>query len=382
MADYAKLPAGATLAVTPFKAHVDEEKLRHFRKLLELSPIAPAVFENTHAGDRYGLRREWLETAKAVWLDDFDWREHEDGINSYPNFKTAVGDAAGNTIDVHFLALFSRRPDAVPVALLHGWPGSACDFLDMLDLVRRRFPPEDLPYHVVVPSLPGYAYSSGPPAHVDYGVDMAAGAMHNLMVGLGFASGYLVHGGDLGSFVARIMALQYPECRGMHVSMMGVPPLDENPPRTDDEKQALRKALEFLDTAHGFALQQGQRPATVGLALSASPLALLGCWPVLLTSQRLQEGGGGGTRPTGTDDVGGQVSKLTALQLPYVAKPCGYSLFAREIFPVPETWARLSCNLVSFSEHPRGGHFAAMEQPGALLADVEEYIRKAWPRPD
>src|ERR1700742_3676753 len=111
MADYAKLPAGATLDIKPFKAHVDEEKLQLFKKLLELSPIAPAVFENTNAGRKYGMEREWLINAKDTWLNDFDWRKHEDRINSYPNFKTSVKDSEDNTIEVQFLALFSEKPD-------------------------------------------------------------------------------------------------------------------------------------------------------------------------------------------------------------------------------------------------------------------------------
>ncbi|KID84162.1 epoxide hydrolase 1 [Metarhizium guizhouense ARSEF 977] len=407
MANYAKLPAGATLAITPFKAHVAEEKLQHFKTLLHLSPVGPAVFENTHAGNTYGIKRDWLQDAKNTWLNDFDWRKHEDRINSYPNFKTSVQDPQGNTIDVHFLALFSENPHAVPIALFHGWPGSVCDFFDMLDLLRQKFPPADLPYHVVVPSLPGYAYSSLP-ADVDYGIDLAAGAMHSLMMGLGFGSGYLVHGGDLGSFVSRIMALRYAECKGMHVNMMGAPALDENPPRSEDEKQALQKALEHIDTASGFMLEQGQRPATVGLALSASPLALLswigekflawtdGDFPLdkILESVTLywmtdtfprtmyHNRGLAGAHDKPKIARTSVVCKMTALQLPYVEKPCGYSLFAKEIFPVPKTWADLSCHLVSFNQHAQGGHFPAMENPRALLADVEAYVEKAWTADD
>lgn len=275
MADYAKLPAGVTLDIKPFTAHVEEEKLQLFKKLLELSPIAPAVFENTNAGRKYGMEREWLVNAKEVWLNDFDWRKHEDRINSYPNFKTSVKDSEDNTIEVQFLALFSEKPDAVPIAFFHGWPGSICEFLDILDLLKTKYSPKDLPYHVIVPSLPGYAYSSDLPIDVDYGIDLAAGAMHNLMIGLGFASGYLVQGGDLGSFVSRMIALQHDECKGMHVNMMGTPPLDQNPPQTAQEKEVLQKASEVIDTGMAFQLEQGQRPATIGLALSTSPLALL-----------------------------------------------------------------------------------------------------------
>ncbi|KIW96218.1 uncharacterized protein Z519_03286 [Cladophialophora bantiana CBS 173.52] len=407
MADYAKLPAGATLDIKRFKAHVDDEKLQHFKHLLELSPIAPAVFENTNAGRKYGTKRGWLENAKKVWLNEFDWRKHEDRINSFPNFKASVKDTEGNTIQMHFLALFSEKVDAIPIAFFHGWPGSICEFLDMLDILKERYSPKDLPYHVIVPSLPGYAFSSGPPVETDYGIDIAAGALNDLMVGLGFGSGYLAHGGDLGSFMSRLVAMNYDACKGMHVNMMGMPPLENSDeiPRDEEEKRALQRAAEFIDTAYAFALEQGTRPATIGLTLSASPLALLSCrigekileWtdedPPL---DKILEGvtlywltdtiprcfyhnralAKGDDKPTiARISV---ITKRTALNLPYVEKPCGYSMFAHEIIPVPKRWAAMTCNLVSFNQHERGGHFAAMEKPRELLSDVEEYIKKAW----
>ena len=406
MADYANIPAGASLDVKPFKACVEEEKLRHFKELLNLSPVAPAVFENTNAGRRYGMKRDWLDNAKKVWLNDFDWRKHETRLNSYPNFKASVQDAEGNTIDIQFLALFSEKADAVPIAFFHGWPGSICEFLDILDILKGRYSPKELPYHVIVPSLPGYAYSSGPPVEKDYGIDIAAAALHNLMVGLGFGSGYLAQGGDLGSFVSRLLALKYDACKGMHVNMMSMPPPGSSAdfPKTELEKNALQKADEFIDTAYAFALEQGTRAATVGLALSASPLALLSWigekilewtdddpplekilevvtlyWLTDTIPRCLYH-----NRATGNPDEKPKrarakvVAQRIPMMFPYVDKPSGYSLFAHELVPAPESWAAMTCNLVSFKEHEHGGHFAAMERPQELLADVEDYIKKAW----
>ena len=214
---------------------------------------------------------------KKVWLNEFDWRIHEDRINSFPNFKASVKDTEGNTIEIQSLALFSEKADAIPIAFFHGWPGSICEFLDLLDILKKRYSPKDLPYHVIVPSLPGYAYSSGPPVETDYGIDIAAGALNNLMVGLGFGSGYMAQGGDLGSFVSRLLAMNYDACKGMHVNMMVMPPpeISDELPMDELETMALQKATEFLDTGYAFALEQGTRTATIGCALSASPLALL-----------------------------------------------------------------------------------------------------------
>lgn len=276
MSPYANLPLGRTLDIRPFKAQVDQSKLNHLKQLLSLSPIAPVTFENTYAGRRFGIEHQFLKNAKETWLNDFDWRKHEDRINSFPNFKTVVTDPKGNVLDIQFLALFSENPDAVPIAFFHGWPGSICEFLDILDLLRERYSPGELPYHVIVPSLPGYAYSTGPAVDVDYSVELAAEAMSRLMIGLGFGAGYLVHGGDLGSFVSRYLTLHDDSCKGMHVNMSTMPPVDEiQHNMSDSEKAVLQKAAEFLDTGNAFNLEQGSRTATIGFVLGASPLALL-----------------------------------------------------------------------------------------------------------
>lgn len=273
MSDYTEIPSNATLDVKPFTAHAPEDKVQHFKQLLELSPVGPAVFENTKSGRKFGIAREWLADAKAKWLAEFDWRKFEDRINSFPNFKAVVKDEDSNNIEMHFMALFSERDDATPIVFLHGWPSSFSSFMDILDLLKSKYTPQDLPYHVIVPSLPGYAYSGGPPLDRDYGVDKAASAINSLMVGLGFGSGYISQGGDLGSFISRILAMTSESCKGMHVNMMAIPGGEE--PKEPAEKAAMAKAAEFVDTAYGFALEQGTRTATIGFVLSSSPLALL-----------------------------------------------------------------------------------------------------------
>ncbi|KAI1860425.1 hypothetical protein JX265_009824 [Neoarthrinium moseri] len=407
MADFAQLPPGLIPDVKPFQICVDEAKLQHFRTLLELSPIGPTTFENTHAGRRYGVTREWLATAKQAWLHDFDWRRSEARLNSFPSFRAPVrDDETGYTTEVHFLGLFSARADAVPIVFLHGWPGSICEFLDIMDLLRAKYTPQTLPYHVVVPSLPGYGFSSGPPVDADYGVMQAAKAIHGLMLGLGFGkSGYLVQGGDLGSFVARAMALIYPECRGMHVNQMGFPPPGVDIGTRDAaEERAFQRATEAIDTGLAFAMQQGTRAATMGLALSASPLALLAWigekflefsdqdppldkilegvmlyWLTDTYPRCLYH-----NREMGDPKEEPKIARYSvlagkaSLHLPYVAKPCGFSHFPHEVVPVPRSWAEKSVNLVTFSEHQLGGHFAALERPNELLADVEEYVEKVW----
>ena len=397
MADFSKLPPKATLTPKPFTAHVSNEKLQHMKDLLKLSPIGPAVFENTNTDRKFGMRRDWLTHAKDHWLNTFDWRQHEARFNSYPQFTADVKDAEGNDTEIHFLALFSERPDAVPLAFFHGWPGSFVEFLDLLDILKKKYTPATLPYHIIVPSLPGYAYSSGPPLHTDYSVDLASSALHNLLVGLGFGDGYLAQGGDIGSFVSRILASKYDACKGMHLNMVAgrPPPNKDQLPITDEEKAGLAKGAEFFDTGFAYALEHGTRTGTIGLALSSSPLALLAWigekflewtdadppldkiledvtlyWLTDTFPRCIYPYRGNAPREGETPKIArlsvfsGQNSEeegASARRVPYVGKPSGYSFFPKELFPAPKEWAAQGMDLVAFGRHTSGGHFAVSD---------------------
>lgn len=120
-----------------------------------------------------------------------------------------------DSIDVHFVALFSEKKDAVPIILMHGWPGSFIEFLPMLELVRKQYEKQNLPYHLVVPSLPGYTLSHGLPIDKNWTMEDTAVIMHKLMTNLGFEK-YLAQGGDVGSFEAKLLANEQDACVGIH----------------------------------------------------------------------------------------------------------------------------------------------------------------------
>lgn len=214
------LPAGATSRAEAFQLHVPEPELSDFRTLLRLSKLAPETYENrarTQEGSKYfGITRDWLSEAKETWLDKFDWRKHEAHINSFPNFKVTIRDGAGEPLSIHFAALFSKKKDAVPVIFMHGWPGSFLEFLPMLEILRTNHTTDTLPFHAVVPSLPGYGLSSGPPAVRDFSASDAARVLNQLMVDLGFGGGYVAQGGDVGYFLARTMSAVHDECKALH----------------------------------------------------------------------------------------------------------------------------------------------------------------------
>ncbi|KJX98269.1 hypothetical protein TI39_contig422g00002 [Zymoseptoria brevis] len=134
--------------------------------------------------------------------------------------KSEGGHGTGFVFDIHFIALFSKKADAAPLLLLHGWPGSFLEFLGALDVLKSNYSPETLPFHVIVPgSLPGYGYSSGPPLDRDFTTEGMAHLMNKLMVGLGFGNGYISQGGDIGSFISRVFGVKYPECKAVHLHL-------------------------------------------------------------------------------------------------------------------------------------------------------------------
>jgi microsomal epoxide hydrolase len=148
-------------------------------------------------------------------------RKTEDLINSFPNFTLDIADESGPTT-IHFVSLMSQKPDAIPIILLHGWPGNFLEFLPILDILRRNYTPETLPYHIIVPSLPGYAFSSPPPLDRDFRLEDVARIFNTLMTELGYGDGYVAQGGDVGSKVARVMAAEYGSCKALH-SMIFIP---------------------------------------------------------------------------------------------------------------------------------------------------------------
>ena len=214
--------------MTPFEVNIGEDSLTEFQTLVKCSKIAPATYESLQEDRRYGVTHKWLVEAKAR-LETFDWyeiwlskmrfclpkdrRQRETEINSFPQFKIEI-EFSGRAHSIHFCGLFSEQVDATPVLLLHGWPGSFLEFLPILNLLRDAYTPQSLPYHIIAPSLPGYVFSSGPSAGTDFTLLDAAEILNQLMQGLGFESGYIAQGGDVGSKLARILARKYYSCKG------------------------------------------------------------------------------------------------------------------------------------------------------------------------
>ena len=310
-------------------------------------------------------------------------------INSVPNFPICIEDKQ-SSFDIHFLALFSDKHNAVPVILLHGWPGSFLEFLEIFELFRAKYTPETLPYHIIVPSWPGYGFSSPPPTDNDFSSEDVARTFDKLMNQLGFGGGYIAQGGDLGSKVARILAVKYSSIKAVHLNYCFMPDpggISESNYSTA-EMESLAHSQDFILMGSAYSIAQATRPSTIGFTLSSSPIALL-AWvgekfldwadeaisiEKILMSVSLY---------WLTDCVATWMYPYRErFSLPpvagnpdfYIHKPMGFSWFPKEIGAVPRAWIEKTGNLVFFRPHKQGGHFAALENPVVLLEDLEDFI--------
>jgi pimeloyl-ACP methyl ester carboxylesterase len=260
-----------------------------------------------------------------------------------------------------------------------------------MSLLRAKYTPETLPYHIIVPSLPGFTLSSDPPLDRDWKVADTSRLMHKLLLSLGFgATGYLVQGGDIGSLVSRVIAATYPECRGMHLNFMYIAGIMDKAAAADQlsaqETKGVERLYEFMESGSAYAKMHGTKPATVGLVLASSPVAQL-AW----IGEKFLAWSDPGTTPS----INTIIADITLYwltgcfptsiytyremkELLYVDKPVGYSYFPFELAPVPAAWAEKTGKVVWKREHERGGHFAALERPETLWEDVEEFVKVAW----
>lgn len=280
--------------------------------------------------------------------------------------------------------------------MLHGWPGSFLEFLPILRLLKGKYTPQTLPYHVIVPSLPGYAYSSPPPLNRDFRLENCAEIMDKLMVGLGFSDGYVVQGGDIGSIVARVLGALQPRAKAVHLNFC-IMPDPGNVPQTElnEVEKGLLRAQKFHLLESSYALQHATKPSTIGLVLATNPLALL-AWigekfldwtdedPPLDTILEsvalywLTECYPTSIWPYRQLFTPGVIGAHENPDL-HIKKPLGYSWFPKELAPIPRAWVATTGNLVFSRQHEHGGHFAALERPEVLLKDVEDFVAQVWP---
>jgi pimeloyl-ACP methyl ester carboxylesterase len=341
----------------------------------------------------YGTEITYLQELCAYWRDAFDWRAQEERLNAFDQFRTPL-----DGVKLHFIHQRSKEHGAMPLVITHGWPGSIAEFTKIIgpltDPVSHGAQAEDA-FHVVCPSIPGYGFSEAPRER-GWDVRRVAGAVQTLMAELGYTR-YGAQGGDWGSAVtAWLGAIDEDHVAGIHLNMVAVEP----PPGTNnamsglspDEARALLEREKFGRGEVGYRQIQSTKPQTLGYGLNDSP-AGLAAW--IVEKFRTWSDCGGDVESVYTKDelltnimiywVTATITSSTRLYYETRASkrfrpervrvPTGCALFPKELYCPPRAWVERVYNVQRWAPQRRGGHFAAMEQPEALVTDIREFFR-------
>ncbi len=378
------------METTPFRIEVPDADLEDLHRRVTATRWPDQI---AGSGWTYGMDMDVLRPLAEHWADGYDWRAHEAELNAFPQFTTTIDGQR-----IHFLHVRSPEPDALPLILTHGWPGSVCEFTRLVgpltDPVAHGGSAEDA-FHVVVPSLPGYGFS-GPTVAPGWDVRRTAAAFVELMAGLGYDR-YGAQGGDWGSMVTRHIADLDPEhVVGVHLNMIvATPPgepddLDDLTPR---EQAAMARMQDYLTTGSGYVAIQSTRPQTLAVGLVDSPVALL-AW-IVEKFWAWTDNDGDVESAVSRDELltnvsvywftgtGGSSARMyyeslasgAALPPHSTRVPLAVASFPKEIVFSRRRWVEGRNDLVRWTEFDQGGHFAALEQPDLLLGDVRAFFR-------
>jgi pimeloyl-ACP methyl ester carboxylesterase len=387
-------PAADTL-VRPFKVHVPEKNLADLRRRLHETrwPDAETV-KDASQGAQLGRMQELIR----YWGSRYDWRKAEAKLNALPQFKTKI-----DGLDIYFIRVRSREKNALPVLIMHGWPGSVFEQLKLIEPlsnpVAHGGKAEDA-FDVIIPSMPGFGFSDRPTT-TGWDPDHIARVYGELMKRLGYKR-WVAQGGDLGALVANSLGRQGPAgLVGIHSSLPATLPAELGPALATGMAPAGLSAKEriafdaidaFNKNARAYAFMMTTRPQAVGYGLTDSPAGLAG-WMLVHTGFNKWTYGKDPEQSPSRDDVlddftlywltntavsaareyweNGSRSVLSAAaqKTVEIRVPVAITVFPDEIYRAPESWSRRAYpNLIYFHEAEKGGHFAAWEQP-ELFAD-------------
>src|SRR6185312_6938758 len=324
-----------------------------------------------------GIPLDYTRELAAYWADSYDWRAREALLNRFDHFTTEI-----DGLDIHFIHQRSPQDDAFPLVITHGCPGSVVEFHKVIE------PLNNAGFHVVCPSLPGYGFS-GKPSRTGWGVAKVAEAWETLMTRLGYDR-YGAQGGDWGGAVTTAIGRNGGHCAGIHLNFaLAFPPADMTDPTP--EEQAALKALKYYDRwDSGYSKQQSTRPQTVGYGLVDSPVGQL-AWIVEKFWAWMDCDGHPEnvlTKDEMLDNVmmyWATASAASSARMYWesfsvwtgelrVDLPTGIAAFPKEVLPAPRNWCEKNYNITHWTTMPRGGHFAAFEQPELFVDDVRKFF--------
>jgi pimeloyl-ACP methyl ester carboxylesterase len=382
------------VSIKPFRLDVPDSDLADLHTRLDLTRWPD---ELPGVGWAYGVPKDYLQELVAYWRHDYDWRKAEARLNEWPQFTTTIDGA-----NVHFAHVRSPEPDATPLIITHGWPGSIVEFTDVAGPLSdpRAYggDPADA-FHLVIPSIPGFGLS-GPTQDTGWEFMRVARAWSELMTRLGYDR-YGVQGGDWGAGISREVGRIDPaRVIGVHLNLIpgggatSEPTLEELEPLDEAERErtwaSWRRQSEWLKERQGYADLQSTRPQTVAYALTDSPVGQL-AW----IAEKFTEW----TDPASTVDRDLLLTNVMLYWLTRTAGSAGRIYYERAHAPYwgqpPEPSTTPTAlldlahdnfiplrhrvagtdNIVRWNSHPHGGHFAALEQPQVLIDDVRGFFR-------
>ena len=383
----------------PFHVEFPEDDLADLRRRLTATrwPSTELVSDRSQ-----GVQLATMQALCRYWASEYDWRRCEAKLNALPQFTTEI-----DGVNIHFIHVRSPHPDAMPLLMTHGWPGSVVEMLEavgpLTDPTAHGGRAEDA-FDLVLPSLPGYGFSAEP-TETGWDVGRVGRAWAELMSRLGYTR-YVAQGGDVGAGVTDAMGRQAPEgLLGIHVNLLVTALGQPQTAETEQERAAVDAIAEFRASGFGYFLEMATRPQTIGYALLDSPVALA-AWMCdhdtdsyykiarafvdgqpsgNLTRDHLLDnitlhwltGTGASAARSYWDSYGVAAATAAAAQVPpEVSVPVGFTTFPGEIWRTSRSWAEKSYStLAYFNEVDRGGHFATWEEPELFTTEIRAAFR-------
>jgi epoxide hydrolase len=374
---------GAVPDITPFRIAVSDDVLDDLRQRLARTrwPERECVDDWSQ-----GIPLDYTRELAAYWADEYDWRSREALLNRFNQFTTDI-----HGLDIHFIHQRSPHDGAFPLIITHGWPGSIVEFHKVIEPLTNPTAHggrADDAFHVVCPSLPGYGFS-GKPTETGWGVGKVAEAWETLMTRLGYDR-YGAQGGDWGGAVTTAIGRNGRNCAAIHVNFaLGFPPAGlENP--TPEEQAALKALQHYQRWDSGYSKQQSTRPQTVGYGLVDSPVGQL-AW-IVEKFWSWMDCDGHPENVLTKDELLDNVmmywvtaSAASSARMYWesfnvwtgelrVDVPTGIAAFPKEVIRAPRSWCEPNYNITHWTQMPRGGHFAAFEQPELFVEDVRKFF--------
>ena len=335
-----------------------------------------------------GTPLSYMKEVCDYWLNEYDWKKEESALNEFPQFITEI-----NGLDIHFVHLKSPHPDAKPLIITHGWPGSITEFLKVIrplvDPTIDGGDPKDA-FHVITPSLPGFGFS-GKPKEPGFGVEKIASTFSELMQSLGYEK-YFAQGGDWGSAVTTALGMQDINCQAIHLNMAVVTPDPETfDDLTEFEQAAIQSFQFYQDSDSGYSKQQSTRPQTLGYGLTDSPIGQA-AW-IIEKFYQWTDCDGHPENVISRDELLTNImmywlteTAASSAKLYWesfgefnggeVTTPTGVSIYPKEIFRASERWLKKRyTNLKYYNVLQEGGHFAAFEKPEIYINEIRTFFR-------